>query len=329
MDLLKSSTSVNTSTHREPHQWKPDRPISDGATAYHDAVVDASWHIDNIARLIDLVKSVAGETIVDFGAGTGASAVYFLQKLKGKILLVDNSPSWLGKAYALLHTNKRAQFFLLGKQGSKYLTLAELLGKNSVEHVVSANTVHLIPDIHTTFAGIFAALKKGGSFSFQSGNVVRQGREHSVFMIDDTVIAVHDRAIALIQKDPRFAAYKKNLKKRIEEERAQRELIFPKPRSVEFYLLKLKKAGFKNIVTTQKQIKVKYVDWLKFLRVRRLQAGILPEVGGRDATPQEEKDRDLLIKEAAKQFFADVKLNNPFATGKVFTAEWIYVTAKK
>jgi len=25
--------------------WKPDRPVSSGATAYHDAIVNASWHI--------------------------------------------------------------------------------------------------------------------------------------------------------------------------------------------------------------------------------------------------------------------------------------------
>ena len=39
------------------------------------------------------------------------------------------------------------------------------------------------------------------------------------------------------------------------------------------------------------------------MRVRRLQAGILPEVGGKDATPQEERDRDDLITKAANILF--------------------------
>jgi ubiquinone/menaquinone biosynthesis C-methylase UbiE len=311
--------------------WRPDRPTSHGATAYHDAVVDASWHIENIAGLIALLhgKTKSTDTIVDFGAGTGASAVYVLKSLKGKLLLVDNSASWLGKAYEVLRRNKRVEYSLLGKKDGRYLLLDELLGKSSVDHVVSANTVHLIPNIAETFAGIFSPLKKGGSFSFQSGNIMRKGREHSVFMIDGTVSAVHDRAIALIRTDPRFLSYKNGLDLRIEQERSQRELIFPKPRPVEFYVEAAKKAGFIQIAVTHKQIKVRYADWLKFLRVRRLQAGILPEVGGRDATPQQEKDRDLLIKTAAQQFFAQLKRDNPFATRQVFTAEWVYVTAKK
>src|SRR5687768_5963203 len=106
--MIKKVSVLNTS-------WKPDRPTSKGASAYHDAVVNASWHVDNIQELIHIFsKNIKnGDLVVDFGAGTGASAVYFLKKIKKnfELWLVDNSPSWLGKAYDILHTNRHVSFF--------------------------------------------------------------------------------------------------------------------------------------------------------------------------------------------------------------------------
>ena len=36
--------------------WKPDRPVSKGASAYHGAVVNTSWHKENIKELINLTS---------------------------------------------------------------------------------------------------------------------------------------------------------------------------------------------------------------------------------------------------------------------------------
>lgn len=124
--------------------WSPDRPPSKGATAYHNAVAYISWHKDNINALIKIIKDKIkkDDVVVDIGAGTGSSAIYLLKysKLIPKLLLVDNSPSWLGKAYELLHENKNVQFFLLGKEKNLYITLDQAIGKNTANHVVSANT---------------------------------------------------------------------------------------------------------------------------------------------------------------------------------------------
>lgn len=324
--MTKKVSVFNTS-------WKPDRPISKGATAYHDAVINASWHVDNIQELIDTFskKIKNGDLVVDFGAGTGASAVYFLKKIKKKfdLWLVDNSPSWLGKAYDILHTKKNVDFFILEKIQDKYETLNETIGKDIAEHVISANTVHLIPDINRAFKGVYKALKPGGAFIFQSGNIARVNRKKGLMMIDNSVKEVHDIAVKIIQTSDEFKKYKKNSTKRIRLNLDQRKLVFPDPRFIEYYVSHLQSAGFKEPSVTYKSIKVFYKDWLSFLRVRRLQAGILPEVGGRDTDPATEQERDRLITMAAHEFFNTLKKTNPFATKSFFTAEWTYVSAKK
>ena len=313
--------------------WSPTRPTSTGATAYHDAVVNTSWHKKNINGLIKIAKEKikSNDIIVDFGAGTGASAIYVLKHLEDgvKLFLVDNSPSWLGKAHEILHENKSVAFFLLGKKENRYMTLDEVIGKNTADHIISVNTVHLIPTIDETFNGIYGALKKGGTFIFQSGNIAHTKKEDGILMIDDSIDSIHDRGIEIIRTDKRFAPYKKGLDKRIAEEDSQRKFIFPTPRPIEFYLQVLKSVGFENITMTRKRIKVRYEDWLNFLKVRRLQAGILPEVGGKDASEQEEKDRDAIITKAALQLFKTLKKQNPLANATSFTAEWTYVYAEK
>lgn len=313
--------------------WIPNRPVSQGAVAYHQAVVNTSWHKENIQELLDGVKNKikAGDIVVDFGAGTGSSALYLLKILppSSTLLLVDNSPSWLGHAYQILGSNKQIVCMLLGKTGERYATLDQSLGENSVSCVVSANTVHLIPDIKEAFEGIYAALKNHGTFAFQSGNIIQAKRKKGILMIDDSIDQVHDLALDIVRSDKTFRRYKKDLAVRVKEQVHQRKFVFPTPRPIEYYLKILKSVGFKNAIVKTKPIRVNYADWLSFLRVRRLQAGILPEVGGKDATPQEEKDRDTIIKRAAQKLFDQLKSKNPFANAKSFTAEWIYVYAEK
>lgn len=313
--------------------WSPTRPASKGATAYHNAVVNTSWHRQNINGLIKITREKIKDdnVVIDFGAGTGASAIYLLKYLKAncKLLLVDNSASWLAKAYEILHLNKNVAFFLLEKKKDTYMRLEEVVRKNTVDHVISANTVHLIPNIQEAFKGIYAALKNHGTFTFQSGNIIQISRENGILMIDDSINEIHDIALKIIRTDSAFNTYKKGIDRRIKQQSHQRKFVFPSPRSIEYYLGMLESVGFRNNIVTYKRIKVNYKDWLGFLKVRRLQAGILPEVGGKDASEQEEQDRDTLITKASLQLFKKLKTQNPFANATSFTAEWIYVSAEK
>jgi len=55
----------------------------------------------------------------------------------------------------------------------------------------------------------------------------------------------------------------------------------------------------------------------------------LPEIGGKDPNPQEEKDRDMLIIMSAKKLFKELERLNPFADNKSYLGEWTYISAKK
>ncbi len=313
--------------------WHPDRPVSKGATAYHDAVVNTSWHIENISELIRIAKKKIRDhdIVVDFGAGTGGSAVYFLKNIDANfdLWLVDNSAAWLGKAYEIMQSNTNVKYFLLDKIGERYMTLAEVLGNEIADHVISANTFHLIPNLVDAFRGINAALKPKGTFTFQSGNIIRDGRDEGIMMIDDSVKRVHEIALEIIQNDGKFEKYKKEIGKRIKEEEQQRKIVFPDPRHIDEYLRGLRSAGFEYFEPFYKLIKVKYGDWLDFLLVKRLQAGILPEVGGKEPSAEDENDRAELITTASKQLFKELESSNPFADKQGFTAEWVYVSAVK
>lgn len=313
--------------------WRPIKPASKGATAYHDAVINASWHIDNIKGLTKNVqhKIRNGDIVVDFGAGTGSSALLLLKDIKKKfdLLLVDNSASWLGKAHEFLHTHPRVTFVHLAKNSARYATLDETIGKEIADCVLSANTFHLVPTLKETFGGIYQALKPDGTFTFQSGNIIRSGRKKGILMIDDTVNQIHDIALQIIKTCAMFKTYRKDLDRRTKEQISQRKFVFPPHRHIDEYIKNLKIVGFGNIKVSHKLIKVNYTDWLNFLRVRRLQAGIVPEIGGREPTSQEEYDRNELITMAGLELFKELERKNPFADQTSFTTEWMYVTAEK
>ncbi|MBI1934871.1 methyltransferase [Candidatus Woesearchaeota archaeon] len=317
----------------EIKEWRPDRPVSKGATAFHEAVANSSWIKDILNELSAIVrpKIKDGDIIVDFGAGTGTSAMLLLNHFGKKISLwlVDNSQSWLGKAYELLNGFQNIRYFILEKKGGSYMTLAEIVGNNTVDHVVSANTFHLVPDVEEVFIGIADALKKGGTFTFQTGNFIREHRPEGCLMIDDTVKSVHDTALEIVRTNNRFKSYRKGLDRRIEFEEAQRKFVFPEPRHIDFYLGALKKSGFRYQNPTYIPVKVRYDDWLNFLRVKRLQAGILPEIGRKEPSPAEEEDRDALITMGALKLFKDLELNNPLANEEYFKIDIVYVTAVK
>lgn len=313
--------------------WHPTKPISQGAVAFHDAVINSSWLEDILYQLAKIVKPKIHDedVVVDFGAGTGTSAIQLLKHIDKniKLWLVDNSQSWLAKAYNILGKNPNVDFFILEKKEDRYATLAETVGNDAVNHVISANTVHLISNLPEVFEGIALALKKNGTFTFQTGNFIRRNRPQGALMIDDTVKSVHDLAIDFVRSDSKYANYRNRLDERVDVGEHQSKLVFPDPRPVETYLNALKKAGFLHNAPLYVPVKVKYSDWLNFLRVKRLQAGILPEIGGKEPSPKEEKDRDALITIAALKLFKDLELNNPLADKEYFTIDIVYVTAIK
>jgi ubiquinone/menaquinone biosynthesis C-methylase UbiE len=313
--------------------WKPERATSKGASAFHDATANSTYIKDILYEIFKIIRPNInkGDTVVDFGAGTGTSGTLLLEHFNNEInlWLVDNSPSWLSKAYEIMHTLPNVNFFVLEKKGERYATLAETVGENSVNHVVSANTFHLIPDIKEVFDGIHLSLKEEGTFLLETGNFTRKDRPEGALMIDDTTQFVHDIAIEMIKKDDRFKSYREGLDERIKKEHTQKKFVFPDPRPIETYVNALKEAKFEPEDPLFIPVRIRYTDWMKFLRVKRLQAGILPEVGGMNPTPEQEHDRDTLITESTQKLFNDLENNNPLANEDHFIVECAYILSYK
>ena len=318
---------------KQKPSWKPTAPSSRGATAYHDSVCRANYYMQALDELMKVAapKIQKGQIVVDLGAGTGVSGLHLLKHTKTpfRLWLVDNSPAWLGKAYEVLHENQGTQFYILEKKGEGYATLAETVGAGIADHVLSANTVHLIHEIEEVFRGVAAALKENGTFLIESGNIVMGNSPKGALLIDDTVKRVHEIALDIVREDPEFSVYRQKIDANIKKYEAQRKFVFPEPRSLEFYGNSLRKAGFEVQESYFRLFKVKFEEWLSFLRVKRLQAGILPEVGGNEPTPKEEEDRDRLITIAARRLFEELQKTNPLVDKEGFTIEGVYILSQK
>jgi SAM-dependent methyltransferase len=313
--------------------WQPQRVPSLGATAYHDATGQAKWCLATTDSLVELGIPYIheGDTVVDFGAGTGITAQRILDSVSVpfSLVLVDNSESWLGKAHEVLSPYANVSFALLRKTGKGFQSLDEVMGRDAVQHIFSANTVHLIEDIQAVFSGMYACLTPQGRFIFQSGNIFRHDRPDGLLMIDDTIHEIHTSALDILRQTDEFIQYREGLDERIAKEASQRVCIFPRVRNIKVYKDALEKCGFHSIDVRFETVRVSYKEWLNFCTIKRIQAGILPEIGGRDATPQQERDRDTVIRLACKKYFESLAKNNSHADTESFAAEWVYVRAIK
>lgn len=318
---------------QERPSWKPKKKGSDGARMYHNAVIKAEWNLDNLEILAQIFDRLDKEkkVIIDFGAGTGASSVYLKEHIKStsELCLVDNSPSWLTVAYELLGECENVKFHIIGKQGEDYETLSDVIGNKVADVVVSANTFHLILDINSAISGIYDALRPEGYFLFQSGNIIREDRNEDLLMIDSTIEEIHTIAIDIIKNEDQFKEYRQDIDEQISQELGQRKMIFPTPRPISQYISAMEGVGFKNIDVTYKKIYVKYEEWKIFLGVNRIQAGILPEVGGRFPTDKELEDRITIIKLAVDKYFKELSNHNSLADENGFMAEWVYLQGEK
>jgi hypothetical protein len=136
-------------------------------------------------------------------------------------------------------------------------------------------------------------------------------------------------ALETVRVDPRFESYREDLDKNIETQGIQRKFVFPDPKPIEFYLKVLKESGFEHQAPLFTPVRIMYDDWLNFLRVKRLQAGILPEIGGKESSPKAEQDRDTLITESALKLFKNLKANNPLANDEGFIIDCVHVLSRK
>lgn len=313
-------------------KWIPDKSVSHGAQAYHETVIKSSWYDSNLKKFVlEFLDLKHRDVVVDFGAGTGISSLYLYEHIDEdcELLLVDNSPSWLAKSYEIFSDKSNVSFFVLGKNCSGYEKLSDIIGVELVDAVLSANTVHLIEDLSSTFLGIYESLKLGGAFIFHSGNISRDNRDNDVLAIESSIEDIHSIAIEIIKTDKRFSKYVDSIDNLMISEYNQRKIIFPDSRTTEYYMDCLVKSGFKNIELKYFPVEVLYDDWRNFIKIKRIQSGVLPEIGGRNPNEEQQNDRNIILDMAMDEYIMNLWNNNHFATDEKFVVEWICMKAVK
>ncbi len=231
--------------------------------AYHRALYrdgdtnkPVNWHKNSVEKLIEIATPYIadGALVVDYGSGTGGSAIELLKSLDKRglrieLFLIDPLVSWFSKARDILGSRDDVHFELSTKRDSdgktSFRRLQEILDGRKADVIISSSTLHLIPaktigDLALQFAD---SLKEDGAFVWDSGDLESELRPVSSALLHDPYRAVRE----LLRNDEvrigRLAEFADG-----EKEGHERRLdrIFPTPLSIEVILEALRGAGFSS-----------------------------------------------------------------------------------
>ena len=236
--------------------------VGDGE-AYHRALYHGgdtnrpvNWHKDSVEKLIEIAipHIVEGSLVVDYGSGTGGSAIELLKSLDERgigieLVLIDPLVSWFSKARSLLSQRDDVHFELAIKEDetgkTSFRRLEDILAGRKADVIISSSTLHLIPakkidDLTVQFAG---SLKEGGAFIWDSGDLESDLRPNTSALLHDPYRAVRE----LLRHDEVRAGRLSEMavdEREVHERRL--DLIFPLPMTVEVVLRALREAGFSS-----------------------------------------------------------------------------------
>ena len=317
-----------------PDDWVQG-PVESLAVKY-DSVERHGWY----ANLDPTVEELAaflrpGDVVCDYSGGTGILIDRLLARLGTLpvgVVNVDASPKFLRLCLEKFRGEDRIAFRLLRylKERRRLQHLDEALGPELVarglDAVVSTNAIHLYYDLDDTLASWARCLRPGGRVLVQSGNIRSTLLPKHSWIIDGTVEAVNEAAMAIAREDPRFQAHTKVLDDlpAMAEYRRLREKYFLAPRPLDFYLGALRRAGLAVEGVRTKAIPCRVDEWTEFLAVYH--EGILGWVGGVEKltgqAPTEAAVRDRL--ELLRRGMERV-----FDGRDAFEATWTYITCVK
>ena len=321
-------------THLMATGWAPEglneAQIADGE-AYHRALyIDgdtsrpAGWHRDSVKHLLHLALPHIreGSVVVDYGAGTGGSAIELLKELDERdisveLVLVDPLESWFGKAREILEERDDVHFELSIVENDSGRTvfreLDEILGGRKADVIISSSTLHLVPiraleDLAKQFAD---SLVSGGVFVWDSGDVESALRPKSAACLHDPYRAVREhlrddeaRQALLAEMEAEDAA------------RAERRVdrIFPIPFSIEILMRAISSAGLMSRISDH-VVDFSNEDAERFILVPRLAEIAAPLIEG--------EERDSAIRSAIASVLSKMR-DAGTAHETAYRSHWVY-----
>ena len=246
--------------------WEPsgisDAEIWDGEAyhraLYHEGDTDrpVKWHKNSADKLIEIASPHIenGSLVVDYGSGTGGSAIELLKCLDERgveveLVLIDPLKSWFSKARGLLGERDGVHFELSTERGvsgrNSFRRLEDIMEGRKADVIISSSTLHLIPaktigDLALQFAG---SIKEDGAFIWSSGDLESDLMPENSVLIHDPYRAVRE----FLRHDGIRSARLSEMaddEKEFHERRLDR--IFPNPMSIEVVLEALSGAGFSS-----------------------------------------------------------------------------------
>ena len=316
--------------------WSPikisEEEITDGG-AYHRALYHsgdinqpARWHQESVKPLIkEALENISeGSLVVDYGAGTGGSAIELLKKLDEKgtaidLVLVDPLVSWFAKAREILGHREEVHFELsIRKEESGQISfrrLEEMLGGRKADVIISSSTLHLVPakamdDLAIQFAN---SLSGEGVLIWDSGDLESDFRPRNSALLHDPFRAVRE---ILRDNNQRVDILASLSDEEANKSEKRLDKIFPLPFPVEVIIDSMRDAGFTTQIS-EKVVEFENDDAERFVLVPRLAEIAAPLIKG------EQRDNEIrkALKVALKRIAEDGR-----GTDSSYRSHWIYGT---
>ena len=257
-----------------------DGQIYHNSLYYDDLSLKArKWHKEATKPLIDLAINEIknGDTIVDYGSGTGGSAIELVKSLDNldldyNLILVDPLESWFSKAYDLLKDRPNVFFCKSYGKNSKgnfsFLKLGQLLGINKADIILSSSTIHLIPAniLQSLFEEFYHALSDNGKFIWSSGDIPSKDMPEYCHLLHDP----YREILKLVRSSDEYLDFELEFdESRVIEMRKNADKIFPYSNDIKYYLDALSQSKFKGELFTK--IVAKTIDECRlFMKTPRL-----------------------------------------------------------
>ncbi len=319
---------------RIPDEPWATSPLETLALKY-DSVEDHGWY-ENLEPTLDQLQAFLQpeHLLVDYSGGTGILIDRLLKRdpsLDTGFLIVDASPKFLRLAKEKLGDDERVAFRVIQflKQEERLQMVDEVIGQALVERgaeaIVSTNAIHLYYGLPETLRSWIRILKPGGAAFVQSGNIGNPNSAPDEWIIDNTVDAIHQKAMEIVRTDDAHRAYRGMLAdERMAPYDKLRNKFFLPARPLDYYVGALGDAGFLVDSVERRSIEADVGEWYDFLAVYH--EGVLGWVGGSEriegAAPSEEaiRDRLAIMKQAMTRLFEGAD---------TFQACWTYITARR